>query len=163
MIKIRSLKRNDDFDDLIALSREFFQEYGAYHKDFFNITEIKDEQVINYFSSFCGDHSRKAFIAVDAGRTVGYITVYINELAEYWKITKVGDISGLMVKKEYRRMGVAEKLLEEAKLFFKEHKLDYYTVFTAVANQGAIDFYRKNGMAPLYSTLIGEVTGVDHR
>ena len=71
--------------------------------------------VISYFSSFCGQDSRKAFIAVDAGRTVGYITVYVNEREDYWQITRIGEISGLMVKKEYRHRGIAEKLLEEAK------------------------------------------------
>ena len=160
MIKIRLLKKDDDFGSLISLSREFFNEYETYHKDFYNIEYLKDEHIIDYFSSFCTRKDRKAFIAVDTHQIVGYITVYIDERPDYWHIKKIGEISGLMVQKEYRRMGIAEKLLEKAERFFKEKDLAYFTVFTSVANQGAIDFYRKKGLAPLYSTLIGQVSGM---
>jgi len=61
-----------------------------------------------------------------------------------------------MVQKEYRNQGIAEKLLAMAKAFFTDHRLKYYTVYTAVANQGALNFYRKNGLVPLYTTMIGE-------
>jgi ribosomal protein S18 acetylase RimI-like enzyme len=157
MIKIRLLNRKDDFNDLISLSQEFFHEYEAHHKDFFKIQMLQPEDVLSYFSSFCGQSSRKAFIAIDAGRTVGYITLYVNERADYWYITRVGEISGLMIHKDYRHQGIAEKLMEQAIQFFKDKQLDYYTVFTAVANHGAIDFYRRMGLVPLYTTMIGEI------
>jgi len=38
MIEIRSLTLDDPFDDLISLSRQFFQEYQAHHKDFLTST-----------------------------------------------------------------------------------------------------------------------------
>lgn len=157
MIKIRILNREDNFNDLIALSQEFFHEYEAHHKDFFKIQVLEPEDVLSYFSSFCGQSTRKAFIAVDAERIVGYITVYVNERADYWNIARVGEISGLMILKEYRHQGIAEKLMERAIRFFKDKQLDYYTVYTAVANQGAIEFYRKMGLVPLYTTMIGEI------
>jgi diamine N-acetyltransferase len=157
MIKIRLLNRDDDFNDLISLSQEFFHEYEAHHKDFFKIQILQTEDVLSYFSSFCGQPNRKAFIAIDAGRTVGYLTFYVNERADYWYITRVGEISGLMIHKEYRHQGIAKKLMEQAIQFFKHKQLDYYTVYTAAANQGAIDFYRKMGLVPLYTAMLGEI------
>jgi ribosomal protein S18 acetylase RimI-like enzyme len=85
---------------------------------------------------------------------VGYITVYIKKQEHYWQIKNVGEISGLMVQKEYRRRGIANSLLEEAKIFFEAESLKYYTVFTAVENKGAIDFYRNNGLTSLTTTMI---------
>ena len=62
-----------------------------------------------------------------------------------------------MVQKEYLHRGIANKLLAKAKEFFASNGLKYYTVFTAIENQGAIDFYQQNGLEPLYSTMIGEI------
>ena len=156
MTEIRALRKNDNLIGLIPISREFFREYEAHHKDFFKIDELKDEAVISYFSTFCDQQTRKAFIAVDGERIVGYITVYVKEQADYWRFKRIGEISGLMVQQEYRNQGIAGKLLAMAKAFFTDHRLEYYTVYTAVANQGALNFYRKNGLVPLYTTMIGE-------
>ena len=157
MIEIRLLKIEDNFTDLISLSREFFNEYKEYHQDFFKISELKDDDITSYFASFCGQAKRKAFIALDGEHIVGYITIYIKEQANYWQIKNVGEISGLMVQKEYRRKGIAKSLLEEAKKFFEADSLKYFTVFTAIENIGAIEFYRGNGLTSLTTTMIGEI------
>ena len=157
MIEIRSLTKDDNLDDLISLSREFFDEYQVHHKDFFKIDNLKDEHIIGYFTFFRDSEFREVFIAVDGKRIVGYITVYVKDQADYWQVKRVGDISGLMVQKEFRHKGIANKLLAKAKEFFAFQDLKYYTVFTAVENRGAIDFYRQNCLVPLYSTMIGEI------
>jgi len=38
MIHIRALQQEDDFHDLITLSKDFFHEYETYHEDFFKRT-----------------------------------------------------------------------------------------------------------------------------
>jgi hypothetical protein len=40
--------------------------------------------------------------------------------------------------------------------FFATQGLQYYTVFTAVENRAALEFYVRNGLAPLYTTMIGK-------
>ncbi len=157
MIEFRPLKFDDDFTGLISLSRQFFKEYESNHQEFFKVNNLHDEDVVNYFTSFCGYASRKAFIALDGALTVGYITVYVKEQADFWLITKVGEISGLMVQIDYRQHGIATELFTRALEFFKAKGLKYYTVYTAHENQGAIDFYRKNGLIPLYTTMIGKI------
>jgi hypothetical protein len=53
MIEIHLLKREDNFTDLISLSREFFNEYTEYHQDFFTLSELRDDDITSYFASFC--------------------------------------------------------------------------------------------------------------
>ncbi len=157
MISIHTLTKSDNFADLIVLSRQFFQEYEAHHEDFFQIDQLTDHDLMDYFSAFCEQETRRAFIALDGERIVGYITVYIRDQEEYWRIKKLGEISGLMVGPEYRRQGVAHKLLETARIFFKSMDVKYYTVYTAVENRGGIDFYLHHGLEPLYTTLLGAI------
>src|SRR5512146_458463 len=132
MIHIRALRREDDFHDLIALSRDFFQEYEAYHEDFFQIEQLDDSSVIDYFSRWLNDENGRTFIALVENRIAGYITVYVREQAPFWKVKKVGDISGLMVHKDFRRQGIAGQLLARARAFFAGHGVKYFTLFTAV-------------------------------
>jgi ribosomal protein S18 acetylase RimI-like enzyme len=81
----------------------------------------------------------------------------VKEQAAYWQVKQVGEISGLMVRKKYRRLGIANQLFDRAKEFFTARDVKYYLVYTAVENQAALDFYKQNGMTPLYTTMIGEV------
>ncbi|MCJ7700586.1 MAG: hypothetical protein MUO62_03300 [Anaerolineales bacterium] len=49
-IEIRSLKKEDPFEDLISLSQDFFQGYEAYHQEFFKIDRLTDEDIRAYFT-----------------------------------------------------------------------------------------------------------------
>jgi ribosomal protein S18 acetylase RimI-like enzyme len=62
-----------------------------------------------------------------------------------------------MVQPEYRRQGLARRLLACAQGFFAAQGVRYYTVYTAAANRAALDFYAQSGMTPLYTTMIGEI------
>ena len=95
MIHIRALRQDDDFHDLITLSKDFFHEYEAHREDFFKIEHLHDSDIVDYFSRWLDDENGKTFIALSENRIVGYITVYVREQAVYWKVKKVGDISGL--------------------------------------------------------------------
>ncbi len=155
MIHIRALQREDDFHDLIALSRDFFQEYEAYHEDFFQIEQLNDSSIVAYFSRWLDDEDGRTFIALAENRIVGYITVYVREQAPFWKVKKVGDISGLMVHKDYRRKGIANRLLAQARTFFAGRGVRYFTLFTAVDNKAGIAFYERNGLVHLHTTMLG--------
>ena len=155
MIHIRVLRREDDFGDLIALSKDFFQEYEAHHQDFFKIDHLSDQDIVDYFSRWIEDPNGVAFIALAENHIVGYITVYVRNQPPYWQIKQVGDISGLMVHKDYRRRGIASQLLAQARVFFAERGVKYFVVYTAVENKGAIEFYKRSGLEPLYTTMTG--------
>jgi ribosomal protein S18 acetylase RimI-like enzyme len=45
-----------------------------------------------------------------------------------------------------------------ARAFLEEKGVRYFTVYTSVQNQGALGFYEVNGMVPLYTTMLGDVT-----
>ncbi len=158
MIEIRSLRKDDKFDDLISLSRAFFAEYEAHHTDFFTIDDLRDEDILSYFSHLQDNENGDVIIALDGDRIVGYITIYVKTQPDYWHIKKVGDISGLMVHPAYRRFGVASRLLTIAREYFMRASVKYFTVYTAANNRDAITFYEKNTLVPLYTTFIGETS-----
>jgi ribosomal protein S18 acetylase RimI-like enzyme len=157
MVEIRPLRAKEDLHDLILLSREFFSEYEAHYEAFFKIDQLRDSDIIDHFTRFIDDEDSETYIAVVDGRTVGYINIRVRAQAPFWQVKKLGAISGLMVNKAYRRRGIAGQLLDRAKAFFKEKRVRYFTLYTAVGNRGAIEFYGASGLAPLYTTMMGEV------
>jgi ribosomal protein S18 acetylase RimI-like enzyme len=159
MIEIRSLQKDDRLDDLISLSMEFFQEYESHHEDFFRIDELSEGDIVGYFSRWVDNDDGETFVALTEGRIVGYITVYVQAQSDYWKVKKVGAISGLMVQRAYRRRGIARRLLAQARAFFAQRAVSYFTVYTATRNQGAIEFYAQCGLEPLYTTMMGKTDG----
>jgi ribosomal protein S18 acetylase RimI-like enzyme len=124
---------------------------------------LKDEHICAYFARFTQNEDSKAYIALDGERIIGYISAYIKQQADHWALKRLGEISGLMVAKDYRRGGIGQQLLERAIDFFAQRGVRYYSVYTAVSNQGAIDFYLGNGMEPRYTTLVGEIKGFDEK
>jgi ribosomal protein S18 acetylase RimI-like enzyme len=157
MPDVRRLRKGDGLDGLIRLSREFFEEYSAYHEEFFRIGTLRDSDIIDYFSSFVDRDDRAAFVASSDGKETGYITVLVQTQPAYWSVGRVGHISGLMVGRESRRKGIATRLLEEAGAFFAEHGIGHYTVSTAVANRQALEFYAGHGLEPLQTVLLGTI------
>lgn len=156
-MEIRELKKEDDLKALVQLSRDFFYEYESNHPYFFKIDKIEEADIISYFCRFIDNDDRKAFVAVEAGDIIGYITVLIQEQSGYWMIKKVGHISGLMVQKNHRRKGIGRKLLQSAVEYFRENGVKQYTLFTSVNNKSGIEFYQKCGLEKLFTTLMGEV------
>ena len=156
-VEICSLEKDDNLAELISLSKDFFREYESNHKEFFLIDNLNDKDIIDYFNRFIDIEERKAFIAIAAGKVVGYITVYVRDQPSFWQVKRVGDISGLMVHKDYRHKGIASQLMSNAIDFFMEKEVKYYTVFTSVNNIAGIGFYKQNGMEPLYTTMVGEI------
>lgn len=156
MTTIRRLGPEDDLGDLIALSRDFLKEYAVHHDEFFQVDELHEKDIVDYFARSLNTEAGATFIAVLNGSIVGYITLFVRQQPPFYKIKKYGAISGLMVHKDHRRQGIASKLLAEATAFFQRKGIKYFTVYTAVANRAAVKFYERNGMTPLYITMIGE-------
>jgi len=156
-MEVRELKKEDDLNALVQLSKDFFYEYESNHPYFFKINKLEDADITNYFLRFIDNADRKAFIAIAGDTIVGYISVLIQEQAGYWMINKVGHISGLMVHNKHRRKGTGRKLMQSAAEYFKQKKVKQYTLFTSVNNKCGIEFYEKCGLEKLFVTLMGEI------
>ena len=98
-------------------------------------------------------------VAIVDGRMVGYMTSFVRRQADFYQVKQIGAISGLMVHKDHRRKGIARQLLSATIAFFHKKGVEYFTVYTATANQAAVQFYERSGMKSLHVTLLGEVPG----
>jgi len=154
-LSIKELDTEDNCNELFELSNEFFYEYENNNKDIFEIDSIKEEDIRNYFQRFIGHESNKAYIVIYDKKIIGYITLTINNQPDFWKVKKVGGISGLMVSKEFRKNGIGTKLVKKGMEYFGQKGIKYFTVLTSVNNINGISLYKKCGFEQLQTILYG--------
>ena len=156
MITIRELKSEDDLPGILSLCKDFFTEYESYHGEFFDLDNLTDEDLSGRFVESIESNNSATFVALVDNVIVGYAAVDVRDQPDFYKVKKVGAIWGLMVDKNHRRRGIASHLLEKARGYFQQKGIKYFTLYTAVANKGAIEFYKNNGLNPLHMAFIGE-------
>jgi len=159
MISISELQPEDELDSVLALCRDFFTEYECHHEEFYDIDDLNDEDISGRFLRSIGSDNSATFIALIDDTIVGYAAVDVREQPPFYKVRRIGVVWGLMVAKDHRRKGVASGLLAEARARFRQKGIRYYTLYTSVANRGAIRFYERNHMERLHSTFVGQVGG----
>jgi ribosomal protein S18 acetylase RimI-like enzyme len=156
-ITIRKLHADDSLADLVELSKAFFAEYTQHEERFFEIDEVSDADVREYFGRSVDNENAATFVACLGERVIAYVTIFVREQPHFWAVKRVGSVSGLMVDPKYRRKGIGDQLLRQAIEFFRERSVCYFTAFTAVSNTVALRLYERHGMKPLCTTLLGYV------
>ena len=154
---IRALTLDDDLSDVIRLSRAFFDEYARHEPTFFGIDTLEDADITTFFGRSLADEDGATFVAVIDGQIVGYIAGGVRAQPAFYQVKQVGAISGLMVRADHRREGIASALLREMIAFFGARGATHYTAYTAAANEGAIRFYARHGMRTLHVNLLATV------
>lgn len=81
------------------------------------------------------------------GRSVGFITYYIseNKYAKADEPKKIGRIHLVCVEENYRRLGIAKRLIEDVMNFFKENNCQKAYLVTRPENIRAKGLYYKLG------------------
>lgn len=162
MISVRELRAEDDLGAVLALCKSFFSEYEQHHGAFFDTDNLGDGDISGRFLQSMESDSSASIVALVDGAIVGYASVAIREQPRFYKIKRIGTISGLMVAKDHRRKGIATRLLAEARAYFERRGIRYFTAYTAAVNQPAVRFYQQNGMAVLHTTFIGETEALEN-
>ncbi|MGA3020370.1 MAG: GNAT family N-acetyltransferase [Candidatus Micrarchaeales archaeon] len=156
MVVIRSLTRRDDISDLLKLTKEFYKEYELHHK-IWKVEEAKTRVITNFFHSAVRNKDEKAFVALDGKRMVGYVLLEVEtRKPPLYKIKKAGFISLLMVDKEYRKLGIADRLIKSAKKWFEKKGICFIYLETSILNRNAMRLYSKNGFEPVQVQLVYE-------
>lgn len=111
----------------------------------FNDNINKDYIVNNWFENLYNKDGNVIYIAKDKGNVVGYL--YCKIISDHTGLMNKKDafIDGLFVEENYRNMGIATKLLSEAKNWSRENEANSIYLNVLCENSTASSFYYKNG------------------
>lgn len=91
----------------------------------------------------CGDY-KQVFVAVDGDKIVGFMGVSRRPMA---KVRHIADFA-LGVLSDYRRQGIASKLLAFAENWLQQKGVTRIEMTVIAENKPAISCYEKNGYKP---------------
>ena len=139
-------KYKKDVKDLLVELQEYIV---SIDQDKYNI--ITDEYRYKYFDKTIEEVSKyegKIFLYEHDNRIVGVIVGIINNEEEStydFKAPKRGRITELIVKKEYRKYGIGQRLMDYMEEYFKSVGCKAILLDVFSYNESAKKFYSKNG------------------
>ena len=95
------------------------------------------------------NNNGKCYLYIDNKNVVGLIMGIIpkydeNDYLDY-KCPKKGEVTELIIKKEYRNNNIGKILLNKMEEYFRENKCEYSFIDVFAYNKSGINFYDKNG------------------
>ena len=135
--KVSSIEEAKECDKLLSL---LIQDEKKYNE---NIKE--DYKLDNWYPNLIGKGNNQLFIAVCNNEIVGYVYVKIITSSDSPEIYTEASISGTYVKENFRRQGIATKLINEAKKWCVNKGVSYLKLNVLEGNSTALNLYKKLG------------------
>jgi GNAT superfamily N-acetyltransferase len=141
-----------DVSIIVRLWKEFMLDHDkevlAKHPQFKPYQERKKMGYKN-FEAFAAKNIKSkesiVLIAEVDGRAAGYCLAYIKENIPVFKLTKLGYISDMFVKKEFRNLRLSSAFKDETLKWFKEKGINHVSLAVNDGNDYARAVYRKWG------------------
>jgi ribosomal protein S18 acetylase RimI-like enzyme len=112
-----------------------------------------------YWTYLSADRPAAVFVAAVGGRAVGYgMTRVIPAGPTLRTSDEVGHVESLVVLPSYRSAGIGRALVDSMWGVEREWGASAVTVNVMAGNMRADQFYRRMGMVPYTTCLIGRVT-----
>lgn len=107
------------------------------------------------------ENNGKCYLAIDNNKVVGLIMGIIIPYKEEdyldYKCPKSGNITELIISKEYRKHGLGNLLIEKLEQYFKSIGCEYIHVDAFAYNKNAIKFYNQKGYHNRMHNMIKKV------
>lgn len=119
---------------------------------------IKDDVVIsNWYEKLYDMDDNILFIAKDNDKIIGYIYLKLLSANDNLSIYNETKCDALYVLEDYRKLGVATKLLNEGIKWSKSNNAKYINLNVLSENKNALDLYIKNGFSEISKQLRFEI------
>lgn len=149
-INVRYLTENDlDVlrDDIV----EMWSKHHLNNKTLISQDSLEDTDLKKYFKRSLKRDKGFALIATIDEKVVGIIRIEEVALEEFFNYKKAYKVDDLVVKKEFRNIGVATSLLEKVKEIAKDKGIEVLKARIYSFNQPAQRFFEYKGFDKVYS------------
>lgn len=139
----------EDYNQIVELYNELYDIEKVFDINLSKTYIISDKQK-NIIEKRIKSRKEIFLIAEENEKIIGLIDGYI--LDNNHHIEKVGYLDHLCVKKDYRKLGIAKKLIDDFSIKMKNKKVGYIKLNAFENNIPAINLYKKLGFKE-YSIL----------
>jgi len=137
----------EDIPQNLPLWRELSDTHGDM-EPMFRLAENAEEKFAGYLSLIFTNKNFAIFVAESDSKIIGYIIAHVSTAPEVYVIRRRLYIQDMMVSPDYRRQGVASRLVKEIMALAKAQQIEKMDLLVAVKNEEANKFWRAMGFEP---------------
>lgn len=148
--------QKQDFNQL----KKIYQQCQDYHVETgYDLEKVTDapEIFIKYVEELISMENSLVLVAESDYDIVGYCLCKIEEKPPVYQNITIGEIDNLAVLEEYQRMGVGEKLFQEALKWFKERGIKRIELMATINNEKSNNFWQKMGFETFMRVMGREI------
>jgi len=140
---------------------ELYLQFWEIHKGIDPLMEhsrkLKFSEVIDLAKKYLKKKKRYHFVAELGSKVVGYIDFTLKENDAHAKYLLYGSLESCVTDKAYRGKGIAKLLTEAMIYFFVSKGVKYIRTESYLANESAVETWKKMGFKPLLYTMNKEL------
>jgi GNAT superfamily N-acetyltransferase len=148
-IKVRYLTE----EDLDTLKEDIIEMWCKHHlnnRSLISENVLKDTDLKKYFKNSINKDKAFSLIATVEENIAGIVRVQEENLEDFFNYKKAYKVDDLVIKKEFRRKGVATALLEKVKEIAKDKGVTVLKARIYTFNEPAQNFFIEKGFDELY-------------
>ena len=96
-------------------------------------------------------------LALDGNKTIAYSYSQVKQPVPGAARKKWGVIEHLFITKNYRRLGIGEKMYQEILKWFHSKDIDRVELMVVAKNEAACSFWKKHGFGDFEHTLYRQI------
>lgn len=136
---------------IVSIDEDRLDVVGENYEDQMAIIDLKEVK----------DNNGKCYLAIDNNKVIGLIMgierKYEQEDYLDYRCPKAGEITELIISKDYRNNNVGNMLMEKMEDYFKSIGCKYIHVDVFAYNKNAINFYSNKGFHNRMHNMIKEI------
>ena len=137
----------EDIPQILPLWRTLCDIHGDI-EPMFKVVDNAEEKFADYLRLILTKENYTIFVAESDSKTIGYIIANISTTPEVFVIRRRLYVQDMMVSPDYRRQGVARKLMNEVLTLAKAQQIEKMDLLVAVKNEEANKFWKAMGFEP---------------
>ena len=152
MINIRKANTNDAAQ-IEELYTELEQDAVFYQPEHFVLSPIGSRS--QQLETILNSDSQIMLVAEDDEKVIGFAHVVLSRAKAFSCLKPQSNIylQDLVVTSSYRSKGIGTKLLEAAKAYGRENKVDFFRTQVFPMNKAGLRFYERNGFKQTMITI----------
>ena len=152
MINIRKANTNDAAQ-IEELYTELEQDAVFYQPEHFVLRPIGSRS--QQLETILNSDSQIMLVAEDDEKVIGFAHVVLSKAKAFSCLKPQSNIylQDLVVTSSYRSKGIGTKLLEAAKAYGRENKVDFFRTQVFPMNKAGLRFYERNGFKQTMITI----------
>ena len=136
---------------IVSIDEDNLDVVGGNYKDKMAVIDLREVE----------DNNGKCYLAIDNNKVIGLIMgierKYEQEDYLDYRCPKAGEITELIISKDYRNNNVGNMLMEKMEDYFKSIGCKYIHVDVFAYNKNAINFYSNKGYHNRMHNMIKEI------